>query len=108
MAGACPFSTKALNAQRSGAQYAVIYNTADVPTIGSMACTGGQCQDITIPVLFVTFGEGAALKAARAADVTLPPAEQRVAVHTATRARTRARTRAHARTNTRNTAAGLR
>ena len=68
--GGCPFANKARSAQAVGAKYLIVYNTADGSDVKAMSCSLG-CGGTTIPLLFITFAEGQALKAAKAADAAL-------------------------------------
>ena len=46
--GSCGFSDKALNAQRAGAQYVVIHNTAGRDDLAGAMARGDPCEDITL------------------------------------------------------------
>ena len=73
--GTCAFYVKAINAQRAGADYAIIYNQAGLDDLRSMGCSSVACQEIaskiTIPVLFIPYEAGNALKNSKATDSTL-------------------------------------
>lgn len=59
--GTCNFSTKARNAQAAGATMAVIYNNTGGDAIQAMSCGDASCTDITIPAVFISQNNGAAL-----------------------------------------------
>jgi len=72
--GTCNFAHKALHAQNANFEYAVIYNTADREDVGSMLCVAGDeavCSQVTIPVFFIDYAAGQALKAAVTSDPAL-------------------------------------
>ena len=68
--GTCAFYVKAINAQRAGADYVIIYNQAGLDDLRSMVCSSVACQEIaskiTIPVLFIPYEAGKDLKNSKA------------------------------------------
>lgn len=60
--GTCEFGAKALNAQQAGAKGVIIYNHTPAQPLVNMAA-GAQGASVTIPVLFISNEDGAAIKA---------------------------------------------
>jgi hypothetical protein len=59
--GTCNFSTKARNAQQAGATMVIIYNNTGGDAIQGMSCGDANCDDITVPTIFVSENSGAAM-----------------------------------------------
>ncbi|MFN8469731.1 MAG: S8 family serine peptidase, partial [Caldilineaceae bacterium] len=59
--GTCNFSTKVRNAQTAGATLVAIYNNTGGTTIQGMSCGDPSCADLTVPAIFVSQNNGAAL-----------------------------------------------
>ena len=66
MRGTCTFWEKTLNAQRAGAEFCIIYDSELLrnESVTRMVCKEAGCAAITIPVLYLDFASGQALKAA--------------------------------------------
>jgi uncharacterized repeat protein (TIGR01451 family) len=60
--GGCSFVTKALNAQDAGASGVVIVNSNPTENIHSFSMgAGGAAEDVTVPVILVSYDDGEAL-----------------------------------------------
>lgn len=70
--GGCTFVEKARNAQRHGALALIVANNVEGPPPGM----GGVAPDITIPVLGITWEEGARLKRSPAGMVSANPGRE--------------------------------
>lgn len=69
--GTCSFAQKAVNAEAAGALGVIIANVASSTNAQAAPFMGGQESGLTIPVLSLSFADGAALEGALGAGVTV-------------------------------------